>query len=84
LREWSGSGSLTGMEEAIAEMAKVSDLLKVRRARKMTPRERFLAGAELFEEACLWSLAGIARRHPEMTEAERTEELKRMLRKANS
>lgn len=72
------------MNEAIAEMARVSDLLKIRRARRMTPSERFLAGAELFEDACLWSLAGIARQHPEMTETERMEELKRMLRKTNS
>ena len=72
------------MNEAIAETARVSDLLKVRRAHRMTPRERFLAGAELFEDACLWSLAGIARRHPEMTEAERRNELKRLLRKTNA
>ena len=72
------------MHEAIAEMARVSDLLKVRRARRMTPRERFLAGAELFEDACQWSLAGIARRHPGMTEAERMEELKRLLRTTNA
>jgi len=58
--------------------------LKVRRARSMTPGERFLAGAELFEEACVWSLAGIARRHPEMTEAERMKELKRIVRETNA
>ena len=71
------------MNEAIAEMARVSDLLKIQRARKMTPRERFLAGAELFEDACQWSLAGIARRHPEMSAEQRMKELKRMLRMAD-
>jgi hypothetical protein len=49
----------------------------------MDPAEKFLAGAELFEEASEWSLAGIAARHPEMSAEERMKELKRILRVAD-
>jgi hypothetical protein len=68
------------VNDVIAAQARESDLAKVRRARRMKPEEKFLAGAELFEEASQWSLAGIAARHPEMTVAERNSELRRLLR----
>lgn len=71
---------MTDVEDVIAAQARISDLAKVRRARAMAPAEKFLAGAELFEEASEWSLAGIAARHPEMTREERVAELKRLMR----
>ncbi len=45
----------------------------------MTPWMKFRAGADLFEEACLWTLAGIKNQFPEFTESERREELRRRL-----
>jgi hypothetical protein len=68
------------VNDAIAAQARESDLAKVRRARRMKPEEKFLAGAELFEEASEWSLAGIAARHPGMNADERNQELRRLLR----
>ena len=70
---------MINMDDVIAAQARVSDLAKARRARAMTPAEKFLAGADLFEEASEWSLAGIAARHPKMTREEREMELRRLL-----
>jgi hypothetical protein len=48
-------------DQSIAAQARVADLAKVRQARAMTPFEKFDAAASLFEEACAWSMAGIAK-----------------------
>lgn len=45
----------------------------------MSPEMKFRAGADLFEEACLWTLAGIAAKFPHFTESERRRELRRRL-----
>ena len=52
-------------DASIAAQVRAADLAKVRRARAMSPFEKFDAGASLFEEACAWNLAGIAHQHPE-------------------
>jgi hypothetical protein len=41
---------------------------RVQRARRMTSEQKFLAGAELFEEACQITMAGIRHQHPEADE----------------
>jgi hypothetical protein len=64
------------MDERIASDARFSALAKVRQARMLSPEMKFRAGADLFEEACQWTLAGIANRFPEATEAERREKLR--------
>ena len=46
-------------------------------ARRMTFAQKFWAGAELFEYACTISRSGIRRQHPEMTEEQVVEELRR-------
>jgi hypothetical protein len=69
-------------ETFIFAQARAADLAKVRRARAMTAFEKFDAGASLFEEACAWSLAGIAHQHPEWDAAARHKELRRRLKLA--
>lgn len=72
------------MNEGIASDARFADLAKVRQARRLSPEMKFRAGGDLFEEACLWSLAGIAARFPKATESERREKLRQYLKLAES
>jgi len=61
------------------EICKLSDELyrdDVRIAREMTPEQKFLAGAELFDYACRITLAGIRSQNPEANE-ERVQEILR-------
>jgi hypothetical protein len=71
------------MNNQIADDARFALLAKVRQARMMSGEEKFLAGFELFEEACAWNLAGIAAQHPEASESEKREELQRRLKLAD-
>jgi hypothetical protein len=66
-------------DEIIAAQARSAELDKVRRARAMTPFEKFDAGASLFEEACAWNLAGIAHQYPDWDITRRHKELRRRL-----
>jgi len=70
------------MKELIASDARFADLAKVRQARRMSPEMKFRAGGDLFEEACQWTLAGLAARFPDATECERREKLRRYLQLA--
>jgi hypothetical protein len=70
-------------DESIAAQARAADLAKVRRARAMTPFEKFDAGASLFEEACAWTAAGIAHQHPGWDEATQHKELRRRIKLAS-
>ncbi|MCW1926570.1 hypothetical protein OKA05_28720 [Luteolibacter arcticus] len=72
------------MEATIRQDALATDLAKVRQARAMSPEMKFRAGYELFEEACRWSLAGIASQFPDMDESSRLAELRRRLALAGS
>jgi hypothetical protein len=67
-------------DQSIAAQARAADLAKVRRARAMTPFEKFDAGASLFEEACAWSMAGIAHQNPSWDAAAKQKELRRRLK----
>ncbi|BCU77360.1 hypothetical protein [Luteolibacter sp. LG18] len=71
------------MSISIATDARAADLAKVRQARLMPPGMKFRAGGDLFEEACLWTLAGIAHQRPDLDEAGRMKELRRRLDLAN-
>lgn len=71
------------MKDVIASDARFADLAKVRQARRLSPEMKFRAGSDLFEEACQWTLAGIAARFPEATEVERREKLRRYLKHAD-
>ena len=71
------------MEAEVAEDSQFALMAKIRQARRLTPGAKFRAGGELFEEACQWTLAGIASRSPEFTEAERLQELRRRLQLAD-
>ena len=68
------------MDDRIADDARFALLAKVRQARMMSARAKFLAGAELFEEACAWNLAGISAQHPAASESEKRNELQRRLK----
>jgi len=67
------------MDERIVSDARFAALAKVRQARRLSPEMKFRAGSDLFEEACLWTLAGISARFPEATESERREKLRHYL-----
>lgn len=67
------------MENFIRNDALAADLAKVRQARAMSPAMKFRAGYELFEEACRWTLAGIAAQFPDLDESDRIAELRRRL-----
>jgi hypothetical protein len=67
-------------DASIAAQARAADLAKVRQARAMTAFEKFDAGASLFEEACTWSLAGIAHQYPQWDEATKERELRRRIK----
>lgn len=71
------------MSSTITNDARAADLAKVRQARMMSPVMKFRAGGDLFEEACRWTLAGIAHQHPDWNEAERIKELRRRLDLSN-
>ncbi len=58
-------------------------LERVERARRMSPAEKWRAGADLFEEACRWTLGGIRRLHPTWSETEVHTELQRRLQWAD-
>ena len=70
------------MEATIADDALFVERAKIRQARAMSPEMKFRAGADLFEEACLWTLAGISAQFPQFGEKERQEELRRRLKLA--
>jgi len=70
-------------EESIAAQARAADLAKVRRARAMTPFEKFDAGASLFEEACAWTMAGIAHQNPGWDAVAKQKELHRRIKLAS-
>ncbi len=70
-------------DESIAAQARAADLAKVRRARAMTPFEKFDAGASLFEEACAWTMAGIAHQNPGWDAAAKQKELLRRIKLAS-
>ena len=72
------------METSIKNDARAADLAKVRQARRMSPEMKFRAGSELFEEACRWTMAGIAHQFPDLDEAGRMKELRRRLALADS
>ncbi len=67
-------------DASIAAQARAADLAKVRRARAMTPFEKFDAGASLFEEACAWTMAGIAHQNPDLDAAAKQKELRRRIK----
>ncbi len=66
-------------DEEIRIEAKACDARKLAQARRMTPEERFFAGAELFEEACKITLAGIRAQYPDHSDEFHRTELKRLL-----
>lgn len=80
-------GIIQGMElteEQIRQEAADCYARKVRRAQRMSPIEKFLAGAELFEDACRISLARLRNDHPELSNAEFLEKLRILIRSKSS
>ncbi len=61
--------------EQIRAEARACDWRKIEQARRMSPEERFLAGAELFEDACQVTLAGIRHQYPHWSEEQHRAEL---------
>ena len=69
-------------EEQIRQEAAECYARKIRQAQRMTPLEKFLAGAELFEDACKVTLSGIRNQYPHLNREECLEHLKHRLSKA--
>ena len=67
-------------DEEIRLAAKACDARKLAQAMRMTPAERFFAGAELFEQACDITLAGIRAQYPDQSDGFHLTELKRLLK----
>ena len=65
--------------EQIMQEAKACYDTKVAQARRMSLAEKFLAGAELFEEACRWTMMGIRNQFPDFNVEEQQTELRRRL-----
>ncbi len=65
--------------DGIAELTNAIHREKIERARRMSPSEKFFAGAELFEEACEISMQGIRNDYPHFNEDQVLVELKRRL-----
>lgn len=65
--------------EMIREMARDCDARKVAQARRMSGRELFFAGVELFDYACGISLAGMKARHPDWSQEELRAGLKKLV-----
>jgi len=65
--------------DGIAELTNAIHREKIERARRMSPSEKFFAGAELFEEACEISMQGIRNDYPHFNEDQVLVELNRRL-----
>jgi len=72
------------MEMAITSDARFAQLAKIRQARALSPEMKFRAGGDLFEEACMWSLAGIAARSPHLSPQECREKLRKQIRQTKN
>lgn len=70
-------------KEQIQAEAKACDARKVEQARRMSDRDRFFAGAELFDDACSVSLAGLKAKNPLWTDEQLKAELKRLIQWAS-
>jgi hypothetical protein len=49
------------------------------RARRMTASQKLRAGGDLFDDACRWTLAGIRRDFPGISDIEALKELRRRI-----
>ena len=49
----------------------------IEQARRMTGSQKLRAGGDLFDDACRWTLAGIRRDHPGISEMDAMAELRR-------
>lgn len=67
-------------DEEIRLEAKACNARKLAQAKRMTPAERFFAGAELFEDACQITMAGIRVQYPDRSDDFHLSELKRLLK----
>ena len=63
----------------IAELARDIDRERRARLKRMSLRERFHAGGDLFDAACRITLAGIRSQHPEFSSEQVLDELNRRL-----
>ena len=68
------------LDELIAQL----DAEDLEQARNMTPAQKLLAGGELFDDACRWTLAGIRQQHPSFTPEQALNELRRRLDQADA
>jgi hypothetical protein len=65
--------------EPTPELIAQLDREDLEQTRRMTPAQKFFAGGELFDDACLWTLAGIRHQHPGISDAAALDELRRRL-----
>ena len=66
------------MDESIRGLQPIDEFREaVEQANRMTPTQRFFAGAELFDYACSITKAGIRNQHPGITEDEVLQKLRK-------
>ena len=65
--------------EPTRELLDALDREDLDQARRMTGSAKLRAGGDLFDDACRWTLAGIRRDHPGISDADALRELRRRL-----
>jgi hypothetical protein len=68
--------------EPTQELVDALERDKVRQARAMSPADKFIAGARLFDFACSITKSGIRHQHPDADEAEVLRILRERLERA--
>jgi hypothetical protein len=63
--------------EPTVELIEALDREDIEQARRMTSTQKLRAGGDLFDDACRWTLAGIRRDHPGISDEQAIAELKR-------
>lgn len=68
------------MDESVKGLQPIDEFREaVEQANRMTPTQRFFAGADLFDYACSITKAGIRNQHPGITEEEVLQKLRKYL-----
>ena len=68
----------------IESLIKYLDAEEIEEARRMTPTQKLRAGGDLFDDACRWTLAGIRHQHPDFSDEQAMDELRRRIAAADA
>lgn len=68
--------------EPTQELLRQLDREDFEQTRRMTASQKLRAGGDLFDDACRWTLAGIRRQHPGISQPDAIKELRRRIESA--